>query len=74
LWKRQALALLAQVEPYLHSYKRERARLALADYVRLTPRNGKYTETIRAARYLFENALLALVWGDRKKEPLQPRG
>ena len=34
----------------------------------------KYTETMRAARYVFENALLSLVSGDRKKEPLQPRG
>jgi hypothetical protein len=74
LWNRQALALLTQIEPYLQSYKRERARLALADYVRLTPRNGKYTETMRAARHVFENALLSLVSGDRKKEPLQPRG
>jgi hypothetical protein len=50
LWNRQALALLAQIEPYLRSYKRERTRLALAHYVRLTPRNGKYTSAIRAER------------------------
>jgi hypothetical protein len=57
LWNRHALAVLGQVEPYMQSYKRERAQLVLADYVRLTPRNGKYTDAMRGAR---------------KKEPLQP--
>jgi hypothetical protein len=47
---RQALALLEQVAPHLRSYKANRARLLLADYVRLTPRNGKYTAAMRAAR------------------------
>src|SRR5262245_34637563 len=58
LWNRQALALLAQIEPYLRSYKRERAQLALTDYRRLTPRNGKYTDTMRSARDVFERARL----------------
>lgn len=47
---RQALALLEQIVPYLRSYKMERARLLLAHYVRLTPRNGKYTAAVRTAR------------------------
>lgn len=74
LWNRQALALLAQIEPYMKSYKGERARLALKNYVRLTPRNGKYTEPMRAERGAFENALLGLRAGRARKEPLQPRG
>jgi hypothetical protein len=41
---RQALALLCQVQPYLRSYKAERGKLVLENYVRLTPRNGKYAE------------------------------
>jgi len=40
---RQALALLEQVTPYLRTYKVLRAQLVLRDYLRLTPRNGKYT-------------------------------
>ena len=55
---RQALALLAQVAPYMRSYKRQRAELILAQYQLLTPRNGKYTAALRAARTRFEQALL----------------
>lgn len=47
---RQALALLQQVAAYLRTYKAERAELILRDYVRLTPRNGRYTAEVRAAR------------------------
>ncbi len=39
---RQALAVLEQVTPFLRSYKKDRATLALKDYIRLTPRNGRY--------------------------------
>lgn len=56
---RQALALLRQLQPYLRSYKRQRAQLIVANYEHLTPRNGKYTPTINQARVLFEQALLA---------------
>jgi LAGLIDADG-like domain len=73
VWNRQALALLAQVEPYMRSYKGDRARLVLRDYVRLTPRNGKYTEAMLVERSVFEDALLALQAG-RKRKPLQPCG
>jgi hypothetical protein len=74
VWNRQALTLLAYVEPYMTSYKRERALLALKDYVRLTPRNGKYTEPILSERGLFETALLGMHATATKKEPLQPSG
>ena len=77
VWNRHALALLAQVEPFMTSYKRQRARLVLADYVRLTPRNGKYTAAMRVEREVFENLLLSLRAGGlkagaSKKKPLQP--
>jgi len=55
---RQALAILAQVTPYLRSYKRIRAKLALDRYLELTPRNGKYTLSVVAAREAFERDLL----------------
>ena len=66
VWNRHALALLAQIEPYMTSYKRQRARVVLADYVRLTPRNGKYTEYMRAEREAFENLVLSLRAGGMK--------
>ena len=73
LWNRQALALLAQVEPYMRSYKRDRARLVVSDYLRLTPRNGRYTDAMRVERRTFEDSLLGLQ-ARGKRKPLQPGG
>jgi hypothetical protein len=56
---RQALALLEQLAPHLRSYKAERARLLISGYVRLTPRNGRYTPALRAAREAFVARVLA---------------
>jgi hypothetical protein len=73
LWNRQALALLAQVEPYVRSYKRDRARLVLSDYLRLTPRNGRYTDAMRVER---DAPSRTACWACRlaEKEALQPCG
>ena len=57
---RQALQLLRQMAPLLRSYKAARAKLALAEYVRLTPRNGKYAPELRARRAEFEAKFLAI--------------
>jgi hypothetical protein len=57
---RQAVDLLAQIAPYLHSYKAARAELVLKDYIRLTPRNGKYEGSEQAERERFELELLAI--------------
>jgi hypothetical protein len=57
---RQALSVLAQVAPFLRSYKRFRARLALDKYVELTPRNGKYSHEIETLRRAFEQEFMAL--------------
>jgi hypothetical protein len=57
---RQALALLRQTAPLLRSYKAARARLAVAEYVRLTPRNGKYGPELRSRRSEFEARFLAI--------------
>ena len=51
---RQALHLLAQIAPFLRTYKSQRASLLLQEYVRLTPRNGRYTAEQLAARAEFE--------------------
>jgi len=57
---RQALELLRQVAPHLKTYKAERAGLALNDYLRLTPRNGRYRPAVAASRREFELRLLAI--------------
>jgi hypothetical protein len=57
---RQALRLLAQVAPFLRTYKMKRASLLLQDYARLTPRNGRYTPEQLAARAEFESRFFAI--------------
>ncbi|MET0083367.1 MAG: LAGLIDADG family homing endonuclease [Sedimenticola sp.] len=57
---RQALALLEQIQPFLRSYKSERAELVLSEYLRLTPRNGKYSDKIIAERAIFEEKFLQI--------------
>lgn len=57
---RQALEVLRQIVMYMRSYKLDRARLALRDYLRLTPRNGRYTTELMAARRIFEATLLSI--------------
>jgi hypothetical protein len=60
VYNRQALGLLRQILPYLKSYKSQRAKLILRDYVKLTPRNGKYTADTLANKNKFENEVLAI--------------
>ncbi len=57
---RQALELIRQMAPHLLTYKALRANLALSDYVRLTPRNGRYTQDIAQERRKFVQKFLAL--------------
>lgn len=57
---RQALDLLRYIAPYLRSYKRRRALLALRDYADLTPRNGRYSQATRLARSRFEKGFMAI--------------
>jgi hypothetical protein len=56
----QALDLLRQIAPWLHSYKRQRAELALHFYKALTPRNGKYSPELLEKRLEFEQSFLSL--------------
>ena len=64
---RQALALLAQIVRYMNSYKALRARLALREYVSVTPRNGRYSRELTAARNDFEARLLAILPGNDRR-------
>jgi hypothetical protein len=50
---RQALSLLGQIRYFLKSYKKERADFLLKNYVRLTPRNGRYQLALLKERKLF---------------------
>lgn len=61
VYNRHALPLLEQIYPYLRSYKRIRARLILHHYVRLTPRNGRYTPALHAEREAFERAVMGTI-------------
>ena len=60
VYNRQALALLEQVQPYLKTCKARRAEIILRDYLRLTPRNGKYTVEQLRERKAFEKRVLAI--------------
>lgn len=57
---RQALDILKQVTPYLKSYKFGRATLVLDHYVRLTPRNGRYSSKQIEEREAFIQQFLCL--------------
>lgn len=67
---RQALAVLEQVVPYLRTYKAKRARLILHNYIRLTPRNGKYTRALLKERDIFIEKFLRL--NPRRQIPMMP--
>lgn len=60
---RQALDILKQIGAHLRSSKADRARLALQDYTRLTPRNGLYSATQLQERIQFVEKFLAIRTG-----------
>jgi len=57
---RQGFNLLVQVSPYLKTYKRKRAELVLKNYIKLTPRNGKYSPNLLAERKKFIKAFFSI--------------
>lgn len=57
---RQGLSLLKQIHPYLRTYKAKRTALIIRDYIRLTPRNGRYTPEISQARKVFEREVMSI--------------
>ena len=62
---RQALDILKQIAEHLRSYKADRDHLALQDYTRLTPRNGRYTPAQLQERTQFIEKFLAIRTGTR---------
>lgn len=61
VYSRQAIDLLEQITPYLKTYKIKRAKLALKDYVAVTPRNGRYTEAMKKKKEKFVVKFLAIL-------------
>jgi len=55
---RQALSLLEQIQPFLKTYKKKRSALVLNNYIRLTPRNGKYSQKLLDERNKFVDDFL----------------
>ena len=58
---RQALDLIRSIYPFLRTYKKRRAALVLKHYLKLTPRNGKYSPTLLRKREKFAEKFLATV-------------
>jgi hypothetical protein len=57
---RQALNLLNQISSYLKTYKRKRAELVLKNYIKLTPRNGKYSPELLSRKEKFIKAFFSI--------------
>jgi hypothetical protein len=57
-WKvvgNNALSFLAKIEPYLlEPEKKRRSKLVLAEYKKVTPRNGRYTAELLQKKLEFE--------------------
>jgi len=60
IYNRQALSVLTALTPHLRTYKKQRAEFILQDYVRVTPRNGKYPVELAEQRWSFEKQVLNL--------------
>lgn len=61
VYGRQAIDLMSVVIPYLRSYKKKRAQLILSQYLKLTPRNGKYTPAMLKRKENFVNKFFAIL-------------
>ena len=60
VFSQQALGILEQIYPYLRTYKNKRARLAMDNYDKLTPRNGRYSPELLKRREKFIEAFFEI--------------
>jgi len=67
---RQAFNLLIQISSYLKTYKRKRAELVLKNYIKLTPRNGKYSPRLLEQRKKFIKAFFSIPSPSKAKSRL----
>ena len=57
-----AINLLEDVYPFMiHSKKRERTRLIIENYKKLTPRNGKYSESQKEQKIKLINSVMSII-------------
>lgn len=61
VYGRQAIDVIGIVIPYLRSYKKKRAELIYSKYLKLTPRNGKYTQVMLRRKEKFVNKFFAIL-------------
>jgi hypothetical protein len=66
---KQALDVIGAITPFLKTYKRKRAVLALSCYTKLTPRNGKYTDATLKKREYFIQKFFSILPGNVKTRP-----
>ena len=60
LKRRKALNFLSDIAPYMKERtKLKRAKTLLNEYLKVTPRNGKYSEKMKVAKLAFENDFFA---------------
>jgi len=64
---REALPFLKQILPYLHTYKKDRTKLILKEFMKLTPRNGKYSEKMLNKKIDFTKRFFAINPTQRKR-------
>lgn len=64
---RQAIDLLVQVEPFMLTARKLRAKLIIADYIRLTPRNGRYTTAMKRERDRFVEKFYRIGTGGKQR-------
>lgn len=61
LSSRHALDVVRAIHPYLRTHKRLRAKLVIEKYIKLTPRNGKYTTAMLKKRESFIERFFAIL-------------
>ncbi len=59
--RRRAISILEQVTPFLtEPKKKNRAQFIIDNYLRVTPRNGKYTEELLIQKRKFEESFFLI--------------
>ena len=59
--RRLAITVLEQILPYMHESKKIlRGQSIVDNYIKLTPRNGKYTDEMKSAKLQWENEFFLL--------------
>jgi len=61
LERRRAIEVINEILPYMHEQRKiARAMSIITEYVKLTPRNGKYTNEMRILKHKWEDEFFLL--------------